>query len=233
MPGYAPIHPIVGGGPFNELWTPDTTQKFPAGMTIDAVDNYFGAGKFMYLKSGAAMDPGRLVIISDQTFVTADLADTAALGHPFLVARQVFSAADQWGWFQFQGVTPIQVAASVAAGVAIGIGAAGQGGTNSAGKQLLNTRVLKASTFTLTKTGTTQIGAVLALTNVNGLFKGLVASGTGVAGGSTIASVDPSGRYVTLSADMTAVGTVTITFTYTGFVLAHIACPFGQGVDAT
>lgn len=233
MPGYAPIHPVVGVQPFNELLIPDTVQRNQLGMVVDAVDPYFGYGRFIYLKSGGSMNPGRLVIISDQTFVTADLGNTANLGHPFAVARSVYSAASQFGWFQFEGVTPVQTAASVAAGVAVGIGAAGQAGTNSAGKQLLSTRVLQPSTFTLTKTGvlapfgnTTQI----QVPNVDGLFYGLAVSGTGIAGSTTITGIDTSGRFFTVNNAVTApLTTVTVTFTYTGFLLVHINNPFGQG----
>lgn len=232
---YAPVHPIAGIQPINELFTPDTTggaaadgKRFPAGMCVDAVDPYFGFGKFMYLQAGAAHNPGRLVTVTDQTFVNADLANTANLGYPFLVARQVM-AQNAWGWYQFEGVCPVQTAASVAAGVAVGIGAAGQAGTNSAGKQLLGVKVLKASTFTVTKTAMTQNGSpILQLTNVDGLFYGLAASGTGIAA-STITGIDSSQNRVTLSANATATGTVTATFTYTGFLLVHLNNPVGQG----
>jgi len=233
MPGYAPTTPIAGVQPFNELLIPDTTQRNQLGMVCDAVDPYFGYGRFVYLKSGAAMNPGRLVIVSDQTFVTADLPNTALLGYPFFVARSVYSAASQFGWFQFEGVTPVQTAASVAQGVAVGIGAAGQAGTLSASKQLVGTRVLQASTFTLTKTGVlAPFGPLnqIQVPNVDGLFYGLAVSGTGVAGSTTITGIDPSGRVITVNNNVTApLTTITVTFTYTGFLLVHINNPFGQG----
>src|SRR5215831_8051344 len=186
MPGYAPVHPIAGVQPFNELLVPDTVQRNQLGLVCDAVDPYFGYARFIYLKSGAAMNPGRLVVINDQTFVTADVPNTANLGAPFFVARSVYSAASQFGWFQSEGVCPVQAAASVAAGVAVGIGGAGQAGTNGAGKQLLGARVLQPSTFTLTKVGNLQAfpGGPLnqiAVPNIDGLFYGLAVSGTGIA----------------------------------------------------
>lgn len=233
--GYAPVHPVAGIQPINELFTPDTSggaladgKRFPAGMVVDAHDPYFGYGRFIYLKAGAAHNPGRLVMVSDQTFVTADLPNTAILGLPFAVARQVM-AQNSWGWYQLEGVTPIQTVNSVAQGVAVGIAAAGQAGTLAAGKQLLGTRVLQASTFTLTKTGTTLNGSKrITVSNVDGLFVGLTPSGTGVGAG-TIESIDPSQMAFNNSAVSTATGTVTVTFTYTGFLLVHISCPHGQG----
>ena len=225
---YSPIHSIVGPQPFNELMTPDTAQRFGGGMAMDAVDPYFGYGRFVYLKAGQAENPGGLVSIGDQTFVTATLASTAGLGFPVLVARQVM-AQNSWGWYQFEGVCPIQASASVAAGVVVGIGTAGKAGANSAGKQLLGMKVLQPSTFALPKQGSTVNGSpIVQLSNVDGLFVGLAASGTGVAA-STITAIDASQRQVTLSANCTANGTATITFTYTGFILVHLNTPVTQG----
>lgn len=229
---YSAIHPVVGHQAFNEVMTPDTTQRFGAGMVLDAMDPYFGAAKFVYLQSGAAENPGQLDVVQDETFVTLALPSTANQGFPFVVARQVMGAANNWGWYQFEGVCPLQVSASVAQGTAIGIGtSAGKAGTNTAGKQLLGVRVLEASTFAITKLGITTNGDKrLFLTNVDGLFVGLAVSGTGVAASSTIAGIDPSRRFITLNNALTASGGgVTITFTYTGFVLAHLVAPFAQG----
>ena len=162
--------------------------------------------------------------------LTVDLANTANLGYPVVVARQPCpsSATAQWGWFQFEGVCPIQTANSVAAGVACGF-TTGTGATLANGKQLLGVKVLKASTFTLTKSGGTLNGSPnLKVSNVDGLFKGLATSGTGVASG-TIASLDPSGTVVVNSGNSTATAQVTVTFTYTGFLLVHLNNPHGQG----
>ena len=63
--------------------------------------------------------------------------------------------------------------------------------------------------------------------NIDGLFTGLTASGTGISG--TITGMDAGGKFVTLSANATATGAITATFTYTGFVLVHISDPFVQG----
>lgn len=231
MPGYVPIHPVLGSGPVNELWTPSATARWPVGMVLDAHDPYFGYGRFVYCKAGAADMPGRLVTLTTEAFVTADVADTANLGYPFLVARQIMTQ-DYYGWYQIEGMCPVQTGASVAAGVVAGIGGAGVAGAVSNGKQLLGVKVLRASTFTLTKTGTTTKGSpIIQVSNVDGLFYGLVPSGTGIAAG-TITAIDPSGRAFTDSANATASGTVTVTFTYTGFLLVHINAPRLQGQTA-
>lgn len=227
MPGYAPVHPITGVQPFNEMMTPDTTQRWTLGQVCDAVDAYFGYGRFVYGKAVAAMNPGRLVFPSEVWTMT-DLPNTALLGRNFYVCRQVM-AINTFGWFQCEGTTPIQTANSVATGVSVGIAAAGQGGTLAIGKQLLGYYNAQASTFALTKTNSnTQNGsAVISVPNVDGLFYGLTASGTGISG--TIIYIDASGRSVTLSANATATGVITATFTYTGFLLGVINAPHSQG----
>jgi hypothetical protein len=112
----------------------------------------------------------------------------------------------------------------------VGIGTAGNLGANSAGKQVLNAMVQQASTFTITKANTqTQSGSpVLVVSGVEGLFVGLTLSGTGIGAG-TIASIDPSGRFITSTANSTATGSVTLTGTYTGYLLVTVNGAFTQG----
>ena len=232
---YSPIHPVVGIQAFNEVMVPDTTQRWTPGMIMDAVDPYFGYGRFVYLQSSGAVAPGRLQMVNDQTLITADLPNTANTGFPIVVARQNFSAINQWGWWQLEGVCPLQAQASVAAGAQIGIGAAGQVGAVSAGKMIMNARVLQPSTFTLTKSNGVIVQNAdnrLFLSNTAGLFYGLAVTGsiTGIGGGSTVNGIDPSGRFITLSANTVAVVTIpTVTFTYTGFVLAYLQNAFVEG----
>jgi len=217
---------------------PDTTQRFAGGTVIDGVDPYFGFGRFMYLQAGAAYNPGDLVTIVDQTFLTAVLAVTPNLGSNFLVARQAMSGVGVWGWFQMEGITPVRVDVGVAAGAAIGIGTtAGRATTNAAGKQLLGVRVLQPATFSVVRQGTTYFGQKYAdVSSADGLFKGLTVSGTGIPGATTLSdstannrSLDPSGTRVTLSAAATASGTTPLTFTWTGFNMLFILNPSTQG----
>lgn len=232
---YAPIHPFVGAQPFADIWVPSLDQTNQPGMVCDAIDPYFGFGRFIYLQSSAAIAlPGRVCRMKDQTFLVEDMPSTANLGQAVFVNRAVFSAANMWGWFQFEGITPVQTTNSVATAAAIGIGAAGTVGTNSAGKQLLGAVVLQAPAFAITKTnGVIGSGSKsLFLPNISGLFVGQVVSGSvaGIAGGATIASIDPNGNLVTLSANCTATVTIpTVTFTYTGFELMYLQSPHTQG----
>lgn len=226
MPGYAPIDGTIGIQPVNDIFIPDLTQRWTLGQMVTGVDPYFGYGEFVYGKAVAAMNPGRLVFASE-VYLMTDIPSTAGMGRPFAVARAAFPI-NSFGWFQVAGFCPVQTANSVATGVVVGIGTAGIAGTNSAGKQLLNTYVAQASAFTLTKGCTTQAGSpIVGVSNIDGLFVGLTISGTGMSG--TILSLDPSGTKITLSANSTVTGQATGTFTYTGFLLCNIVRPFTQG----
>lgn len=226
--GFASSSLGVGNRPVLNTFTPTATQEFVLGKHMWADDPYLGGGLFVYGKAAAALTTGACVT-PGVTFWNFDkVPNTANQGFPLYFARQEFDSGD-YGWFQCVGIVPAMVGTGVAAGAAIGITAAGVLGTNAAGKQVLGAKVLVAATGTITKTGTTMVGTILQLPNVDGLWVGQAVSGTGVAASSTITAIDANQRTVTLNNAMTAVGTVTITFTYTGFNLLLINSPFAQG----
>jgi len=229
MPGFAPIHPVVGVQPFNTLFVPDTTQRWTLGMVMDAVDPYFGYGRFVYGKAVAAQAPGTMVNMSEVWTATA-AASTAGLGLPVYWAAQNF-AINTFGWYQIEGVIPATTSAAVTAGAAVGIGTAGNlSGTVAIGKQVLGIRVNQIGTFAITKANsiTTNGSPVIGVQNVEGLFVGLTLSGTGIAAG-TISTIDPSGRFITSTANSTATGSVTLTATYTNYCLVTAQNAFQQG----
>lgn len=228
MSGYASIYPVAGMPATSDLMTPDTTQRFPLGMVCEAVDPYFGYGKFIYAKAVAAQVPGNLVTL-DETFTATASAPTANSGFPIAVCRQNVPI-NGYCWYMTEGMGPVKTANSIATGAAIGLGTAGLAGTNSAGKQVLGMQCLQASAFTIIKANaSTQNGSpTIQVPNAEGLFIGLALSGTGVGAG-TIASIDPSGRAVTSTANSTATGVITLTGTYTGFLLARWNSPHVQG----
>lgn len=218
----------IGFQQAGDIFVPDTTQRFTLGQVLEGEDPFFGWGKFIYGKAGAAIAlPGRLNFF-DYQYSSTDIPNTANLGQPFFVNKAQM-AISTYGWFQVAGLIPVQTAASVAIGVAVGIGAAGQAGTNTAGKQLLNTRVVQPSTYAPTLAGcvSTNGSPFLTVPNVNGLFIGLTASGTGISG--TITAIDPSQNRITLSANATATGAITATFTWTNFLLLMVNHGFTQG----
>src|SRR5574343_241490 len=96
-------------------------------------------------------------------------------------------------------VTPVNCSANVAADTTFGITAAGQAGANSAGKQILNGRVMAPATTTVAKANSVAANAsnMLQVTNSDGWFVGVYLSGTGIAAGTTVTSIDPSRRPTT------------------------------------
>lgn len=234
---YAPLS-WAGPQPFNDWFTPDTTQRFPLNYICDAVDPFWGFGTFVYGKAAAALSKGN-VVVQQVTLGTYDkVPNTANLGINVLVAMNSM-AINTFGWFMKSGLAVIATNATVAANAAIGITAAGVIGAFAAGKQLVGAQNLKAATATqaLTNVGTTNGSAVLKTNGYDGWFVGMALSGTGIPASTVVAKLDPDGRTVyTGSAigtvgdkNSTATGTVTVTGTYTGFGLAAVDAPFAQG----
>jgi hypothetical protein len=144
--------------------------------------------------------------------------NTANLGQPvgFVLNAVPSNASVQYGYILISGKFVGYSGASVAAAAAIGITAAGKLGAVAAGKQILNCKVQAAATTTVAKTNcATQSGSnQLKVLDSDGWFIGVVLSGTGIAGGTTVTGISTDGRTVTLSANATATGSVTVTGTY-------------------
>ena len=153
---FAPIYPVVNQ-PFNDWFTPDTVQRVQLGTKVTAVDPFWGEGEFIYIKSGAAILKGSLVMINPASilagvitaYVGALLPSTAGQGFPFGVAMAPIPSGS-FGWLQIAGTAVYKTNATVAADTVIGVAAAGIAGTNVAGKQLLNVRNQVAATGTNT-----------------------------------------------------------------------------------
>lgn len=218
----------------------DTTQQFPLGTRAFGVQSdqsstsnvlNAGGGEFIYVKSAAATAVGVPVTMDSNAYVATAVANTANLGTAIGFSANRFTAADQFGWVQVSGVAPVYTNATFAAGAAVFIVAAGQLSTTvAAGKQILGARSVIATAAAITKTNSvTKNGSTqLKVTNTDGLFAGLAVSGTGIAA-STITDIDAGSNLVTLSAAMTANGSVTATFTYTSYGAVFCNHPFAQG----
>jgi len=223
---FAPITPIAGDQPFNDWFAPDTTQRQALGLVVDAVDPYWGYGKFMYIKSNDAIIKGSLVIVGTApTYLGTLLPSTANLGAPFGVAMAPM-ASGTYGWIQVAGGCVYKTSATVAADAAVGIGTAGMVGAYSAGKGMVNVHNLKSATATTTVTAQTTNGTGVLKTNgYDGFFLGMALSGTGIPASTVVAKLDPDGQTIyTGSAigtlgdkNSTATGSITLTGTYTGY----------------
>lgn len=235
---YAPME-FAGASPFNDWFLPDTVQRQQLGLLLDAMDPYWGYGRFKYVKSNDAILKGSLVVTGTApTYLATLMPNTANLGQSFGVAMAPM-ASGTFGWILVVGQAVYRTNATVAADAAIGIGAAGIAGTNSAGKQLLNVHNLKSATATTTWTANTfnATGVLKVPGGYDGVFLGMALSGTGIPASTVVAKLDPDGQTIyTGSAigtlgdkNSTATGSITLTGTYTGFGLGEINFPFGQG----
>lgn len=231
---FAPIN-FAGATPFNDWFVPDTTRRHPLGYVVDAVDPYWGYGKFMYIESDAAILKGSLVIVGTfPTFLGTLLPSTASLGAPFGVAAAPM-ADGTFGWIQLVGACVYKTSATVAADAAVGIGTAGMIGAYSTLKGIVGVHNLKAATATTTWTVNTYNGKgyVDAPNGYDGAFVGMALSGTGIPASTVVAKLDPNGtRIYTGSAigtlgdkNSTATGTVTLTGTYTGYGAGFLQMP--------
>lgn len=191
------------------------------------------ASELMYVvnTSSSTFAPGRLVHI-DKNGAILDMPNTANTGRPVYVCLTNFSAGNtttQGGWVLRRGIAPVSYSATATAG-AMYFAAAGQATpTLTAGKNILNASCLIAAASAFTRTCTTKAGSnQLFVGRAQGIFYGQTPSGTGIAA-STITGISPDGQYVTMSANATASGTVTVTFTPTGFGICHLDNAFVQG----
>jgi hypothetical protein len=243
MPGYASYGAGVGNYGLNLSQTPDTTMREVLGTIIQASDPVWGGAEFIYARATAAIR-GQGLVQYQTVFDTAlnvwrldatEAANVANTGRQVGVAVAPFTAAGQFGWLQIAGTTPVNCNITLAAGAAVGLAAAGQAGTNTAGKQLLGAIVSAAGTTTFAKTNcSAQSGSfVLQVPNSDGWFIGAYLSGTGVGAGATVTAIDPSGRFVTMSLVSTATITGTVTATYNNGTIHYnvvtLNRPFLQG----
>ncbi len=213
----------------------------PPGIFTQAVDPYWGAGEFIYARANGVIPAMSLVTFlpSFQTniwrFDAIVAANTTLQGRMAGVALQVMASGD-YGWFAISGLVPVASNASVAADTITGVAAAGQLGANTAGKALLNARVVAAATTTVIKTGATGLvgGVQIAVSNTDGWFPGVYLSGTGIPAATIVLTVDPSGRFVTINNALTSAwvgGSITGTYNNATifYNVVHLNRSFLQG----
>ncbi len=239
--------PLIGSQPIGNFFVPDTTQRHPLGTVVPFLNPYWGGGEAIYLQmpTSTALQVGTLMSWDTATsFVAAATANTANLGKSvgFLMNYVPSNASATYAWVLISGQALAYATASVAADTAFGITAAGQVGANSAGKEILNARVTKPATTTVTKsnTNTTSGTNVLQVTNADGLFVGCPISGTGIPASTYIGAIDSSGTLVSMTtsdlstaANATATGAITLTATYNDSTkywnVVTCDCPLAQG----
>lgn len=236
---YAPVSSDVLFQAIAQWFVPDTTQRQVLGFKVDAIDQYWGYGEFVYGKAAAALNFGNLVVAQPTLGTFDKIPNTAMLGQAVLVAFSEM-AINTYGWFWKAGVMVAKSTATVAAAGAVGLTGAGTIGANTAGKQILAYTQLisqlgaKAITNVQTYNGSAKL---VCPGGYDGWFLGAALSGTGIPASTVVARLDPDGKTVyTGSAigtvgdkNSTASGAVTVTATYTGYSVGHADSPFAQG----
>lgn len=230
----------LGAPQLNAYFPLDNVEAMRPGFLVSAQDPYWGNREFVYARyNGTIRQFGLCVAIPALVagrfrYEMTEVPNTANLGRPLHVAMRD-GVAGNFGWFCVTGLTPVNCTASVAADTAIGIAAAGQGGANAAGKQLLNARSIVAATATVAKVCQGNAGSLeLQIPGPEGWFAGVYLSGTGIAAATTVTQIDASGTRATLSAALTAqINGGTVTGTYNNAVVfynvAHLNRVSAQG----
>lgn len=193
----------------------------------------WGMSELIYVRhTGAAITPGNLVHV-DKDFTISLVPITANTGRPVFVTLTNFASGatiPQGGWVLRSGICPVVYPTAAVGTLGISGTTPGAAAANSAGRQLLNATVLIAAAGSFTRTATVRSGtSFIAVNSVAGMFVGQAVSGTGIPGGATIAGILPEGGTIRLSANATASGNPTLTFTHTGFGICYVDRPFVQG----
>lgn len=237
---YAVLNGPIGNQQAAYFGLPDTTERQNPGMLCTFVDPYWGSLQALYVRANGSIRQGGLVVLTPSLvsnrwrWDATEVPNTANLGRNVYVAMTAMTSG-QFGWVASQGIAPVNCNASVAADTTFGIAAAGQGGANSAGKQILGARVIAPATTTVAKTNCTANSGSnqLRVPSSDGWFCGAYLSGTGIAAGTTVTDISPDGTTVTLSANTTAAVAGTVTATYNNAtVYYNVVCfdrPIAQG----
>ena len=240
MPNFA--GQMIGYPQVNRGRDAGSIQEYELGTILQGQDTFWGGGEYVYCKATTTIVSQALCIIVatyDSTlkkwiWEATPCPNTANLGQTVGIATTT-AADNDYLWLQIAGVTPVNCNANLAAAASIGVVAAGQGGAEAAGKQILNARVCGASSTTVAKANCTALSGSkeLRVTNSDGWFIGLYLSGTGITTGSTVADISPDGKIVTLSAVTSAAVNGTVTGTYNNSTVFYnvvmLNRPFLQG----
>ena len=222
---FASISGPAGTQPFNDWFIPDTTQRHALGTTVTAVDNFWGAGKFIYVASNAAVLKGS-VCMWDETFTASLLPSAVTQGFCFGIAMAPIPSGS-FGWLQLEGRAVYKTNATVAADGVLAIAAAGILGATATGKQVIGIRNRVSATGTKTFTANTQAGSpvIYCPNGYDGVFLGMALSGGSIPASTVAAGLDPDGKRVYTGSAIgtfgdknpTATAQITMTGTYTGY----------------
>lgn len=216
--GYPPIEAVVPV-PANLLALP-----ISPGFIARAEDPVWGPGEFIFGRVSAAIRlyGGCMALpVWDATnklytYNFLEWTATANAGRPYYIYQgNVAGTTGQYAWFQMAGRSPLNSTASVAAGVAVGHNAAGQGTADAATFGIEGAICVTPATQTVVSAGRGASGDfIIYLDSTAGFFVGGYVSGTGVGAAAIINAVNPLGKYigVTVANSAAISGNVTVTY---------------------
>lgn len=216
--GYPPIDSVLA--------TPATLSgiTISPGFIASAEDPVWGPGEFIYgrVSAGIRLYGGCMALpVWDATnkvytYNFLEWTATANAGRPYYIYQgNAAGTAGQYAWFQMSGRSPLNCSASVAAGVAVGHNATGQGTADAATFGIEGSICITPATQTVVAAGSGVIGSnQIFLANTQGFFVGGYLSGTGVGAAAIVSFVDPLGRYVLATVVNSAAVTGNVTITY-------------------
>jgi len=156
---YVITTPLAG---FQGIALTDTTQNHALGTIVQATDGTYGGGEFIYLKGVASTVVGSLVNYDSYLGTTTLAPATGGIGS--VAVAMSINVANQYGWYQIQGIAAVKAPNAMTAGSNVYMLAATPGSVDDAqvnGEQVLNAQVT-------TTTGTPSTG--LALIEINRPF---------------------------------------------------------------
>lgn len=223
----------------------------PQNLVVTADDPVWGAGEFILAKANATIPlramcsflPVWNVTNRNYDWNATPVANTALLGRMVGVCMSEQGSVGavnalttgQFGWFMVSGVTPVNGTATVAADTAFGITAAGQVGAVTAGKQIVNARIVTAATQAVAVASVSGASGsnTIRVANSDGFFVGGYLSGTGVGAAAICQTISSDGKTITASVVNSAAVTGNVTCTYNNatifYNVAKLNRAFAQG----
>lgn len=128
-----------------------TTQNWPLGKVVRAVDPTYGEGEFIYLTGVASTVVGSLVTYNSITGATALAPVGTSKPQPVAVAMSA-NVASQYGWYQISGNARVAKTSglALASNVACGVLTVGKVAATGTGKEIQGAfTVAKSTTATL------------------------------------------------------------------------------------
>src|SRR6478735_4049317 len=100
---YSVLDPLVGVQQIALFGLPDTTARVQTGLIVTDVDNYWGAGEFMYVKANGSIRQGGIVALNPAVssgayaMLATEVTNTTIMGRPVGVAMTSMTTG-QFGW---------------------------------------------------------------------------------------------------------------------------------------